>query len=445
METFLIKAAQLILSLSILVVLHELGHFIPAKIFKTRVEKFFLFFDVKFALFKKKIGETVYGIGWLPLGGYVKIAGMIDESMDKEQMAQPPQPWEFRSKPAWQRLIIMVGGVTVNLLLGFFIYAMILFVWGERQVKADGLPDGFSPSPIMQSYGFKNGDIVTKVNGKPLENILDINKYLLLRDVSNLTVQNADGSTRSISLPDSIGMQLFHAGEMTALSPRFPAVIDSVINGSAAAKAGLQKGDKILSAGDTPTDFYDEFVTTIQQTKAGDTLPMMVKRGEERIALAIVPEVKDGRKIIGIYTATAASNIKITEKKYSLGAAFANGISYGYDVLRDYVSQFKFVFTKKGATQVGGFGTIGKLFPAQWDWLSFWHATAFISIILAFMNILPIPALDGGHVVFLLYEIVTGRKPSEKVLEVAQMVGFVILIAILLYANGNDLYRAIFK
>ena len=434
METFLIKAAQLILSLSILVVLHELGHFIPAKIFKTRVEKFFLFFDVKFALFKKKIGETVYGIGWLPLGGYVKIAGMIDESMDKEQMAQPPQPWEFRSKPAWQRLIIMVGGVTVNLLLGFFIYAMILFTWGLDYVRPEGIPDGMTASSVMKSYGLKDGDVVTAVDDKPLESVLEINSYLLLRNPKQLTVSDRTGTSRVVSVPDSIGMQLFHKGEITPLMVRIPVVIDSVIPNSAAKRAGLQKDDRILSLGDSITDFYDQFTKALTVSKVGDSLPMMVERGDKRIAMMILPEYKipegekEKRQVVGI-SIQSPHNITLEHKNFTFGESLSKGLSFAYGTLRDYVSQFKFVFTKKGATQVGGFGTIGKLFPAQWDWKAFWSTTALISIILAFMNILPIPALDGGHVVFLLYEIVTGRKPSEKVLEVAQMVGFVILIA----------------
>jgi len=414
MEVFLIKAAQLILSLSILVVLHELGHFIPAKLFKTRVEKFFLFFDVKFALFKKKIGETVYGIGWLPLGGYVKIAGMIDESMDKEQMAQPPQPWEFRSKPAWQRLIIMVGGVTINLLLGFIIYAMILFTWGQDQLKPEGIKEGFAVTRTMRAYGFQNGDIVTAINGKPLESVADVSKYILLRNTSELTVKGQDGTVRTLSLPDSIGKMLYLRGETTPFSLKVKPVIDTVIVGMPAQKAGLQKGDKLLSINGEPIYYFS------------DVTP----------ALAMAPENTP---------LTFAIEVQFTHKTYSLGEALSHGIAYGYNVLHDYVAQFKFIFTKKGASEVGGFGSIGKLFPSSWNWLAFWHITAFLSIALAFMNILPIPALDGGHVVFLLYEMVTGRKPSEKVLEHAQMVGFAILIALLLYANGSDLYRAIFN
>ena len=442
MEVFLIKAAQLILSLSILVVLHELGHFIPAKIFKTRVEKFFLFFDVKFALFKKKIGETVYGIGWLPLGGYVKIAGMIDESMDKEQMAQPPQPWEFRSKPAWQRLIIMIGGVTVNLLLGFFIYAMILFVWGQNQVKPDGVEGGFAVSRTMRSYGFENGDVVTAINGSTLENVLDANKYILLRDAQQVTVRGIDGTERSLSLPDSIGKMLFLRGERSPLSVKLAPVIDTVVPGGVADRAGLRKGDKVVSLAGEPIYYFSDIPPAVTMAAENTPLPVMIERDGQPMELTMT---LDSSKRIGVGGGKNNEAVKLTHRTYSLGEAFSHGTAYGYGVLRDYIAQFKFVFTKKGASELGGFGAIGSLFPERWDWLSFWHITAFLSIILAFMNILPIPALDGGHVVFLLYEMITGRKPSEKVLEYAQMVGFVILISLLLYANGNDLYKAIFK
>lgn len=440
METFLIRAAQLILSLSILVVLHELGHFIPAKIFKMKVEKFFLFFDVKFALFKKKIGETVYGIGWLPLGGYVKIAGMIDESMDKEQMAQPPQPWEFRSKPAWQRLIVMIGGVTVNLLLGFLIYVMILFVWGEKQVKEEGIKDGFTVSSVMKSYGFENGDIVTEINGKPLENLLDINRYVMLRDVSHLKVKSSNGQIKQLSLPDSIGKQLFQKGEMLAFTPRVKPVMDSILSGFPAEKAGFKKGDKILAVNDVPIKYYDDITAAMELFPKESPLMFEIERNGKTELIEVATN-KGGK--IG-FMPQQFTEIQTVDKQYDFASAFTAGISYGYWTLRDYVAQFKYVFTKKGASELGGFGAIGKMFPPKWDWKAFWHTTAFISIILAFMNILPIPALDGGHVVFLLYEMATGRKPSEKVMEYAQIVGFFILIGLVLYANGNDIYKAIF-
>ena len=316
MDIFLIKAAQLILSLSILVVLHELGHFIPAKLFKTRVEKFFLFFDVKFALFKKKIGETVYGIGWLPLGGYVKIAGMIDESMDKEQMAQPAQPWEFRSKPAWQRLIIMIGGVTVNLLLGFFIYSMILFVWGQDQLKPEGIKEGFAVSRTMRAYGFRNGDVVTEINGKPLENVSDISKYILLRDVSQLTVKDSDGAIRHLSLPDSIGKMLFLRGETSPFTLKIAPVIDSVLPNMPAAQAGMQKGDKIKSVNGEPIYYYSDLIPAMNLVPQGSPLLIDVERNGTDLQLKVMPT--EGRKI-GVMAAQVDSKIQITHKNYGLG------------------------------------------------------------------------------------------------------------------------------
>ncbi len=444
MSPFVIKALQLLLSLSILIVLHEMGHFIPAKIFKTRVEKFFLFFDVKFALFKKKIGETVYGIGWLPLGGYVKISGMIDESMDKEQMAKPPEPWEFRSKPAWQRLIIMVGGVTVNLLLGFLIYGMVLFVWGSPSLTNDNLEDGLYASETVQEYGFQDGDKITKINGKEVENVLSkngglmINRYLMMRDVSSVEVQHADGSTENLAIPEDIGDQLFQAGEMLPFRPMPSTIIDSVMPGTPGEKAGLQKGQKLIGLnGDRITD-WRQFNTLKEADEDGKISITVEENGEQKELLINLD--KDGN--IGVFP---KSNIKLGTKEYSIGESVVEGFDYAYWTLRDYVAQFKYVFTKKGATQVGGFGAIGNMFPPAWDWQAFWNNTALISIILAFMNILPIPALDGGHVMFLLYEMITGRKPNEKFMEYAQLVGFFILIALVLYANGNDVYRWLFE
>lgn len=440
METFLIKAAQFFLSISILVVLHELGHFIPAKLFKTKVEKFFLFFDVKFALFKKKIGDTVYGIGWLPLGGYVKIAGMIDESMDKEQMSKPAQPWEFRSKPTWQRLIIMLGGVIVNLLLGFVIYAMILFVWGEQQIRQQDIKEGYSVSPVMQSYGFKNGDIPLQVNDKPLANTLEINKYLLLRDVKTVKVRQANGTEVTLSVPDSIGSELFRTGEMMAFTPLSTNIIDSILPNSPAQKAGLQKGDRILRINDMTVSNRADVDTAKKAFPEGAILSIEVSQPNQKPRLLELTP-KDG--MMGIFF--KPSDYTTYTQKYSLAGALSHGLSYGYWTLRDYIAQFKYVFTKKGASQVGGFAAIGNMFPPKWNWEVFWHTTAFISIMLAFMNILPIPALDGGHVMFLLYEMITGRKPSDKFLEYAQMVGFIILVSLLIYANGNDIYKAFFK
>lgn len=438
MDPFLVKAIQLFLSLSLLIVLHELGHFIPAKIFKVRVEKFFLFFDVKFALFKKKIGSTVYGMGWLPLGGYVKIAGMIDESMDREQMAQPAKEWEFRSKPAWQRLIIMLGGVTVNLLLGCFIYMMIMFVWGQGYIGAEDMPRGFAVADSFKEYGFEDGDRILEVNGEEFKNSLDINKHLFLRDVQSVTVVHQSGEIETISIPEDIGSTMFSSGVYEPFVPLEWPVLDTVVTESPAAIAGLQKGDSIVSINDIKIGYWHELTGNI--TKAEDKdLQLVFEREGQFESVRLAP---DDEGILGI---DRKRTIQVQYEEYTLGESISEGFSYGYWTLRDYVAQFKYVFTKKGATQVGGFGAIGGLFPDTWDWQGFWHTTALISIILAFMNILPIPALDGGHVTFLLYEMISGRKPNEKFMEYAQMVGFFILIALVLFANGNDIYRWLFE
>ena len=434
MEPMVMKGIQLLLSLSILIVLHELGHFIPAKIFNTRVEKFFLFFDVKFALFKKKFGDTVYGIGWLPLGGYVKISGMIDESMDKEQMQQPPQPWEFRSKPTWQRLIIMLGGVTVNLVLGFLIYMMILFVWGKNTLPNSAMPLGLDVSPLAKEIGFEKGDQILSVDGKSLEVALDINKMLLIRSVQEVQVERANGNKVNIPIPENIGDRMFTSGQLSILYPRFPAEIDSVLIDNGAYAAGFKAGDKIVAADDVKIEDWEE-LRDFNNEKANQKVQYVIERNQTRDTLNVVLDANGKMGVI------PKSFIKINQVDLSLAESITEGFSYGYWTLYDYVAQFKYVFTKKGASQLGGFGAIGSLFPATWDWRAFWSSTAFISIILAFMNLLPIPALDGGHVMFLLYEMVSGRKPNDKFMEYAQMVGFFLLLALVIYANGNDLFR----
>ncbi|HET8804073.1 MAG TPA: RIP metalloprotease RseP [Aequorivita sp.] len=443
MTPFVVKTIQLLLSLSILIVLHELGHFIPAKLFKTRVEKFYLFFDVKFSLFKKKIGETVYGIGWLPLGGYIKIAGMIDESMDKEQMAGPPQPWEFRSKPAWQRLIIMLGGVTVNIIVGFVIYMGILYFYGRNVTTNEDIPQGFSVTQQFKDYGFRDGDQVLSVNGEPLDDVMDINRYIFLRDVSKVEVKHSDGTEETLTVPEDAGTKMFQNDTHFPFMPRQSATLDSIWQDYPAQKAGLLKSDKIVSLNGKDIHYYDEFEAIANANKENENI-LVVERENQLDTLKIIPNEK------GVFGVTFSkkdiiSQVGQTEISYSLGESIVGGISFGFNTLKDYVKQFKYVFTKKGATQVGGFGAIGNLFPDVWDWQSFWATTALISIILAFMNILPIPALDGGHVMFLLYEIVTGRKPNDKFMEYAQMVGFFILIALVLFANGNDIYRWLFE
>ena len=439
MSPFFVKAIQLLMSLSFLIILHELGHFIPARIFKTRVEKFFLFFDVKFALFKKKIGETTYGIGWLPLGGYVKISGMIDESMDTEQMSQPPQEWEFRSKPAWQRLIIMLGGVTVNLILGFLIYMMILFVWGKNTLYTEELPSGFSPSPVAQEAGFELGDQIVTVDGKTLDNVFEINRLLFLRDVDQVLVKRRNGSQTTLEMPEGLGKKMFERGELMPLMPALDPIIDSIIPNSAAALAGLQTGDRLIALNNQDITYWGDLSSLIKG-KGKQDITLIVERELSRQTLQFST---DEEGTIGVFPKRPIINFN--NEKLSFGQSIVEGFDYAYWTLYDYVSQFQYIFTQKGASQLGGFGAIGNMFPDTWDWKGFWSSTALISIILAFMNILPIPALDGGHVMFLVYEMITGRKPNDKFMEYAQMFGFILLMSLVLYANGNDLYRLLFN
>ncbi len=439
MEVFFIRAAQFFVALSIIVIIHELGHFIPAKLFKTRVERFFLFFDVKFALFKKKVGDTLYGIGWLPLGGYVKIAGMVDESMDTKQLEKKPEPWEFRSKPAWQRLIIMLGGVTMNVILAWFIYVFILFIWGQDIMTNENLQNGLAPSELAKKVGFQYGDKVLKVNGEPLEDVWDINKYMLTRNVNTVEVERG-GASKVIEIPEDIDKQIFQSDNFVFLNPYFPLIVDSIQENSLGKQMFLEPGDKILSLNKEDVqdkyEFYDK-LNSLDKTKP---IQVIYKRNEGFFDVSVSRENADklGISFLG-------DDIQLTNKKYSFGQSIVGAFSYSYWTLYDYVSQFKFVFTKKGVSQLGGFGTIGKLFPATWNWKEFWHTTALISIILAFMNVLPIPALDGGHVLFTLYEMITGRTPNQKFLEYAQVTGFIILIALFIYANANDIVRIFFS
>lgn len=440
---FLIKAGQLLLALSILIVVHEFGHYLPAKWFKTRVEKFYLFFDYKFSLFKKKIGETEWGIGWIPLGGYVKIAGMIDESMDKEQMAQEPQPWEFRTKPAWQRLIIMLGGVTVNVIVGFLIYIMVLFVWGEEKIDNSKLVNGVAVHPYFEQYGFKSGDIIEEVDGKKVDNFSKLGAEILIFGKTKFKVKHEDGTVETIKLPADIDDKMFDAGAMNAFSFRaFAGKIKEVQKESIASKSGLKAGDKILAINNQKFNFHDEMQSALYKNR-GKKIEVLIERKDKEIIktikldktglLGFTPDVKLSSDTTAIYT-----------KNYSFGESFTNGFSLGAKSLYMNVYQFKFLATKKGATSVGGFGSIGKMFSPTWDWRSFWMLTALLSFGLAVMNLLPIPALDGGHVMFLIYEMITGRPPAQRFLEIAQTIGFVLILGLILFANGKDIYNAIF-
>lgn len=438
-----LQAGQLILSLSILVIIHELGHYLTAKWFKCRVEKFYLFFDPWFSLFKKKVGETEYGVGWLPLGGYVKIAGMIDESMDKEQMKKPAEPWEFRSKPAWQRLIIMVAGVTMNILLAFLIYSMILLVWGEKKVPVSSMKYGLAfRDSLMFDLGFKNGDKILAVNNQPVEDYTDIVKKLILGNEVNI---ERDGKLETVTLPvDLIGKLVEKKrSRMPLLEPRIPVIVDEVADSSNAYRAGLRSGDQIIAVNGVPAFFFDELKNVLEKSKE-QTIQVGVVRGADTLALS-TNVTKDGT--IGFYPVSAISDLdsmgilKLHITKYSVLQAFPAGVKMAGEQLQFYIDQFKKILSPEtGAYKgVGGFKAMGSIFPdSGWDWETFWRITAFFSIVLAFMNLLPIPALDGGHVMFTLYEMVSGRKPSDKFLEYAQIVGMVILFGLLIYANGND-------
>ena len=439
----LIKASQFILSLSLLIVLHELGHFVPAKLFKTRVEKFYLFFDYKFSLFKKKIGETVYGIGWIPLGGYVKISGMIDESMDTEQMKEEPKPWEFRSKPAWQRLIIMLGGVTVNFILGWFIYVMIIGFYGEKLIEPENIKNGFAVDSFFKSYGFEDGDKILKINGEVPEDATRVNKYLFLRDVKTIEVLHLDGIKEVVKIPEEIGSLMWKSGVMEPFDPRvFSTKIDTIVPDQKADKIGLQLGDVIKSVNGNSIEYWEEFSQEMRITENKTEL-VISRNGEDKIFTVNWKE--DEEKRFGFAPERDKETFKkalVTyDKSYSFSESISKGSNLAYWTLQDYITQFKYVFTKKGAQSIGGFISIGKIFPSTWSWKSFWEITAFLSIMLGFMNLLPIPALDGGHVVFTLWEMITGRKPGDKFLEYAQITGFIILIALLLFANGNDIFR----
>ena len=435
-----IKAGQLILCLSILVVLHELGHFLPAKWFKCRVEKFYLFFDPWFSLFKKKKGETEYGIGWLPLGGYVKIAGMIDESMDKEQLKQPAQPWEFRSKPAWQRLIIMIGGVTVNLLLGFFIFAMALFKWGDEFLPVKNVTNGIFADSLGMKVGLQDGDKIIGVNGKTVENFEKLAGEIILNEGKTLQIDRK-GERIELQIPDGTIRSLIKKKGEPLAYPKYPAIIDTVDFKIANLKEGtLLKGDQIISFDGKPVRSFAE-LTFIKKPYKEKEVSVQVLRGKDTATIRLTVD-KDSR--IGIGTKPMTDFLKFEKKEYGFLESFPAGVRKGWNTLVMNIKNFKLLFTSKevkASESLGSFISIGGMFGAHWDWERFWNMTALLSIVLAFMNILPIPALDGGHVIFTLYEMITGRKPGDKFMEYAQIVGMVLLLGLMAYALGLDVFR----
>ena len=444
METFLVKALQLILSLSILVLVHEFGHFIFARIFKVRVEKFYLFFDPWFSIFKfkPKNSDTEYGVGWLPLGGYCKISGMIDESMDKEAMAQPPKPYEFRSKPAGQRLMIMVAGVLFNFLLALFIYSMVLFTWGDTFLPLKNVKAGMDYSETFHNVGFQDGDILLKADDTELERFGE-DCFRRVLNAQTVTVLRG-GVETVIPIPEDMAQRVMRDKKGFA-SYRFPMVVRELgkteSGESPAAVAGLQPGDSIVSINGIVTPSFYEVGEVLAQNKDKDVLVGFYRAG---IPQTLTLHTDTAGKM-GIYSVSPFDMYQTVTRKYGFFESFPAGVMLGVNTVKGYVSDMKYVFTKEGASSLGGFGTIGSLFPAEWDWHSFWMKTAFLSIILAFMNILPIPALDGGHVMFLLYEVIARRKPSDKFLEYAQVTGMFLLFALLIYANGNDIFRFFFK
>lgn len=456
MEIFFIRALQLILCFMLLVVLHEGGHFLFAKIFKVRVEKFCLFFDPWFTLFKfkPKKSDTTYALGWLPLGGYVKISGMIDESMDTEQMKQPVKPWEFRAKPAWQRLFIMIGGVLVNFLTALVIYAMVLFTWGDTYVPLRNMTDGLKYNEMAQSVGFRDGDIPLRTDAVELER-MDGDMFRAISEAHSVTVLR-DGKEVTFSLPGDLSLL-----EMLKDQPRFaevlmPSRIDSVTAGGVAEKAGIRAGDELIGYNGQAFSTWNEYAVVrgsiadvLAQGNAADSMKMrqaalVVRRAETGMTDTLNVMLGKDYKLGIAWNLPTATRYESVTRTYGFFESFPAGAVHGWKVLTGYVDDLKYIFTAEGAKSVGSFGAIGSMFPAVWDWQRFWELTAFISLMLAFMNILPIPALDGGHVFFLLVEVIMRRKPSDKFMERAQTVGMTLLLLLMAFALFNDFRNFLF-
>lgn len=462
---YLIMIGQLMLSLCILIILHEMGHFLPARWFKTRAEKFYLFFDpwisllkakklkdgwqVKTAFSKKQEFEnddedvTEYGLGWLPLGGYVKIAGMVDESFDREQLAKPAQPWEFRSKPAWQRLIIMLGGVTVNFLLGFLLFGFVLWFWGEQYLPAENVKTGIYADSLGQEMGLRDGDKIVSINGKPFEKFSDkeLVRAIIIDDAKNLTVdRNGEKVDLSIDPKFTSILASSQNKDKRIFGARMPIEVGDVTAGSPAEGAGLKKDDKILALNGTPTPYFHEFYNKIQTLKSTPVTVTVLRENRDTLQLAMTTTEKG---TIGFAPFGLDKFFEVKRAEYGAGESVVMGFSKGWTFLSDQVKAFGRMFSGEinASESLGGFGTFAKLYGTVWDWERFWNMTAIVSLILAFMNLLPIPALDGGHVMFLLWEVFTGRKPSDKFLEYATTAGFVLVLSLVIYANGLDIWR----
>ena len=445
MEIFFVRALQLLMALSLLVLIHEFGHFIFARLFKVKVDKFYLFFDWKFSLFKwkPKNSDTEYGIGWIPLGGYCKIAGMIDESMDTEQLNKPAEPWEYRSKPAWQRLLIIVGGVLFNLILALFIYAMVLFTWGDYYTDMHSMKNGFVFNETALEIGFRNGDLIVEIDGEEAHKLYQdkVRGVNILRDICNadeVTVLR-EGKKVAIAIPDTLGLLNMNKNGLF-MQERILSCIDSVEAGSPAALAGIAKGDRIIAIDCKPVDSWNDLKRIMASLKEEGKKTFSIE--VERDSIFEITASVDTTFTLGVMP--VLNDYPLIHNTYGFFESFPAGIQFGLNVLEGYVSDFKYVFSSEGAKSVGMFGSIGSLFPAEWDWHEFWLMSAFLSIILAFMNILPIPALDGGHAVFLIAEMITGRQPSDKFMERAQMVGMLLILGLFLLATYNDITKFIF-
>jgi regulator of sigma E protease len=437
-----IKVLQFILSFSILVVLHELGHFLPARWFKCRVEKFYLFFNPWFSLFKKKIGDTEYGIGWIPFGGFVKISGMIDESMDKEQMQAPPQPWEFRSKPAWQRLIIMLGGVTVNVLLAFFIFIMIMWVWGDRYIPVSKLKYGLYADTLGRKIGLQDGDNIIAVAGKPVEKVNSIGSDIIMNEATSLTVLR-DGHKVNLTIPPGFISSITKNRLTGFYSIRYPMIIDSVMPSVKVLQGNVQKGDTLIALDDHPIQYATDMGkdTSLNYILRAKSERMTFRRGHDTVQAVLARQEKTGT---GIRYKSPEDILGYVQTNYTLLQAVPAGIQKSISTLVNYIRNLRLLFTSKEVKvqdNLGGIVSIASVFPSEWDWESFWSLTAIFSILLAFMNVLPIPALDGGHALFTLVEMISGRKPSDKFIEYAQMVGMVLLFSLMVYALGLDIFR----